>query len=329
MGSAGQKAGTFRPLEGGAIIKNTKPEKLMKLLITILLAIASTIAFGQNEIKTLRKAYKKKDNTQLYQFFKNWENEVQPISETEWEKLNAIQKETYHVFKAFYQPDRIDLLGGSEWGNDIYKEAKFLIVQDFIEIFSSEKVYYTENEKEDLVADFINLNIDEDSTRQKLLKRDEDGKLSKEVMDLFGTTEFLTLEFDHRLVDSISDFRPPINSENKQPLYLTRKYSDILYAFLGNRTIPLRKDGMMKPARSKGKSEKRKQFLETYIKIWQGHWGKYWQLHSYPMAIAITFDQKMDFAKVDFRMIYEGGEAILKKEDGNWILVTAYRTWIE
>ena len=70
----------------------------------------------------------------------------------------------------------------------------------------------------------------------------------------------------------------------------------------------------MNPARSKGESEKRKMFLENYIKIFHGHWGGYWQLHSYPEAESITFDKNMEYARVDFRLVYEGGFAILKNE---------------
>ncbi len=85
----------------------------------------------------------------------------------------------------------------------------------------------------------------------------------------------------------------------------------------------------MNPARSSGESEKRKAFLENDIKIWYGHWGSYWQLDSYPVVYSITFDKRMLYARVDFRMVYEGGEAVLKKKNGQWVLVTSKRTWIE
>ena len=85
----------------------------------------------------------------------------------------------------------------------------------------------------------------------------------------------------------------------------------------------------MNIARSTGKSENRKKFLENYIKIWYGHWGGYWQLYSYPTASSIIFDKDMKYARIYFRMVYEGGEAILKNENNKWILISAKRTWIE
>ena len=179
------------------------------------------------------------------------------------------------------------------------------------------------------MTNFIKTNVEADSTQHRLLQRDNEGKLSKDVIDLFASNDMLMLGTNDHLVDSISNFRPAIKSENKLPLYLSRKYSDILYSFLGNRHSPMGKDGIMKPAYSKRKSAKREAFLERYIKIWQGHWGGFWLLHSYPTATSITFDQNREFARVDFTMVYEGGEAILKKEQGNWVLVSAYRIWIE
>ena len=85
----------------------------------------------------------------------------------------------------------------------------------------------------------------------------------------------------------------------------------------------------MSPAKSKCESDKRKQFLENYIKIWYGHWGGYWQLNSYPYAQKITFDRKFENAVVDYRMVYEGGFAYFKKVNGIWVLIQARRTWIE
>ena len=64
--------------------------------------------------------------------------------------------------------------------------------------------------------------------------------------------------------------------------------------------------------------KKRQLFLEQNIKVWEGHWGAYWQLLTYPEVNSIIFDKEMEYAKVFFRIVYEGGEALLKKENGKW-----------
>lgn len=300
----------------------------MRALLTILFFLIWTVGQAQTAGQLLEKAYKKKSKQILKQFFQNWNQEIQPISEMELNTLNDTIRQTYNVFTAFYKPQRIDSLGGSEWGNKIYKNVDFLVIQDFIKIYFTDKLYWTEQEIDDYVVDYINKNIKEDSERQELLKR-VDGKLSQRVVARFRPDGNIFFERTDSLLDSIVNFRPIINCYGKLPLYLSPKYSDILNAFLGDKHLPLGAGGIMNPARSIGQSEKRKKFLERYIKIWYGHWGGYWQLYSYPTAYSVTFDKEMKYAKVDFRMVYEGGEALLKKDNGKWILISAKRTWIE
>jgi hypothetical protein len=127
----------------------------------------------------------------------------------------------------------------------------------------------------------------------------------------------------------IADFRPQIDCGSKKPLYLTPGFSKILNHFLGNNFRPLGSSNIMNPAEAIGKSGLKMQFLSNYIKIFYGHWGGYWQLISYPQAAYVTFDSKMNFARIDYRFIFEGGYAILENVDGKWILRSSQLTWIE
>lgn len=287
-----------------------------------------TVGQSQTASQLLKKAYKKQSTELLKQFFQNWNQEVQPISEIELSKLNDTIQQAYSIFTGFYKPQSIDSLGGSEWGNYIYRDVDYLIVQNFIEIYFTDKIYYSEKEIDDYIVENINKNIKEDSTRQKMLKR-IDGKLHIYVLENFGPNQSIFYTNTDILTDSIMNFRPTIECNGKHPLYLNSYYNDILNAFLGNKHFSLGIGGIMNPARSKGQSEMRKKFLENNIKIWYGHWGGYWQFYSYPKAFSITFDKEMKYARVCYRMVYEGGEAILKKDNEKWKLISAKRTWIE
>ena len=285
----------------------------MKSFLTIALLAMITLGSAQTENQLLKKAYKKKSPELLAQFFETWKQEIPPISEVELSQLNDTLRQAYGVFKGFYKPQSIDSLGGSEWGNDIYKDVPYLAVQDFVEIYITEdKIHYTEKEIEELTIANINELVKEDSVKEKLLQR-ADGKLLPFVIENFGADFNAPLGSYDVIVDSIVNFRPNISAPGKEPLYLTSKYAKILRRFLGKN-----KRGVKKQA-----------FLANSLKIWQGHWGGYWQIHSYPLAFSITFDKEMKHAKVNFRMVYEGGEAILKHENGKWQLVSAKRTWIE
>ncbi|MFN8343724.1 MAG: hypothetical protein U0X91_01895 [Spirosomataceae bacterium] len=283
---------------------------------------------AQTQGQLLEKANKKKSKELLKKFFDNWHSETPTITNLELLQLNDTVRQAYRAFAAFYKPLDVDSIGGSEWGNKIYENVDYLILQNKLWIYSQDKVFYTDNEIEQFVIDKINFTIKEDSTKQKLLKK-ENGKLSNFVIRRFEPNEDIFSDNDTKTkIDSILNFRPQISC-NKKPLYLTKNYIEILNAFLGNSHYKLGTGGIMNPAKSKGQSEKRKKFLESYIKIWYGHWGGYWQLNSYPTCSSITFDKNFEYAKIQYRMVYEGGEAVLKNENGNWKLISSKRTWIE
>ena len=298
-------------------------------LLIVFFLFTITFAYSQTELNVLKKAYKNQSTEELKNFFDAWSREISPITDVELLTYNDTIQQAYKAFIAFYKPHRLDSLGGSEWGNDIYKNVDFLIVQNKLKIYFTDKIYYTEQEKEEFVINEIN-RIFSDSASKRLtwLERDENGKLSSRAFEYFGIDNRVILK-EEKLTDSIMNFRPSVNCNGKLPLFLTKKYDKILNDFLENEHWKLGTGGLMNPARSKGKSAKRKDFLENYIKIFYGHWGGYWQLYSYPQTYSITFDKDMKYAKINFRIVYEGGYAILKREGEKWTLISSELIWIE
>jgi hypothetical protein len=287
-----------------------------------------TVGYSQTQGALLEESYKKNSAELLKQFFLNWNQEIKTITNDELLNSNDTVNQAYQAFTAFYKPHSIGSIGGSEWGNDIYSNVDFLIVQNFIKIYFTNKIHFSEQELEDYMIENINKHVKTDSIREKYLTR-KNGKFQNITIEMYGPDGGYYSNREKVLTDSIVDFRPRIDCDGKIPLYLTENYRDLLNAFLGNNHLPLGAGGIMNPARSKGQSEKRQKFLSQNIKIWYGHWGGYWQLYSYPQAYSITFDKDMQYAKINFRMIYEGGEAILKNNNGEWTVLSARRTWIE
>jgi hypothetical protein len=267
---------------------STSIEKMKTRVVTVLsLLLLYSGTFAQKRDSLLFSAYKSKSVAQLKFFFESWANEVTAIADQSTH--NDTIKNVYLVFQAFYDPKDISKSGGSEWGNDIYKNADYLLVQD--------RIYYG------IV----------DSLIRSDLQPKQDSVIFKRAIDY----------------DTLKNFRPQIIFSDAKAIPLTRTYDSLLNRFLGNHHYKIATGNIMSPARSKGESEKRKQFLENYIKIWYGHWGGYWQLYSYPYVSRITFDRNFQNAIVDYRMVYEGGYAYLKNINGNWTIVRAKRTWIE
>lgn len=260
---------------------------MLRLILSICLLSVLTASFGQKADTLLYKAYKNKSLTELQAFFEHWATESPPISAEAFRQLNDTTRNIYLVYNLFYNPLNIGKTGGSEWGNDIYKDVKYLLVQD--------RIHYA-------IIDTLVHETTENGT-----------------MDFSVASKYDTLEY----------FRPQLQLANIKCLPLTNEYNDLLNRYLGNKHYKLGKGSIMSPARSKGESEKRMKFLSNFIKIWYGHWGGYWQLHSYPYASRIVFDKDFNNAVVYFRMVYEGGYAYFNKINDQWTLVEAKRTWIE
>ena len=322
---------TKSSLEIQRVYRHGKRNPLIRLNVLVILLFSTTYLYPQSEVKLLEKAYKEKSTAKLKDFFIAWSKDIPPINDVEFLELNDTIRQAYKAFIAFYKPNSLDSIGGSEWGNDVYKNVEFLIVQNTVKIYFADKVYYSDEETEKYIAMEINrMYSDNDSIKIRMLEKlkNKDGTINDFYFYIFGPHS-TKKNINIVLTDSIMNFRPSVNCDNKIPLFLTEKYEEEIISFLGVNYSSLGKEGIMNPARSKRQSEKRKNFLENCVKIFYGHWGGYWQLYSYPQVYSITFDKNMQYAKIDFRLIYEGGEAYLKREEGIWTLISSKLTWIE
>jgi hypothetical protein len=129
--------------------------------------------------------------------------------------------------------------------------------------------------------------------------------------------------------DSIENFRPPINLNKNKVLYLTNEYAESINKFLGTESTKLGQGNIMDPSRPQGESEKRYEILRPFIPILHGHWGGYWHLETHPDISIIIFNKTLTKAKINFRVGYQGGEAVLEKKGDDWIIKESKATWIE
>lgn len=138
-------------------------------------------------------------------------------------------------------------------------------------------------------------------------------------------------DFDWRKskTDSIVNFRPPTSLDKNKVLYLTDEYAKSIGIFLGTESTELGEGNVMNPSRAEGESRKRYEILRPYIPILHGHWGGYWHLQTHPDISVIIFNKKMTKAKIEFRVGYQGGEAMLDKNGNTWTIKESKATWIE
>ncbi|HEX2788177.1 MAG TPA: hypothetical protein VHP32_09745 [Ignavibacteria bacterium] len=301
----------------------------MKIIFLILIVFISSPdnSFSQPQYFKLKEAYNDNSKLQLWNFFLQWHKEIPTITEEEFNQLNDTLKNAYLAFKEFYQPQDLKKIGNPEFGFHTYDSVRFFLVQNYIRIYFADKVYFNDAEVDSAIIAYIYEIEDNDSVRAMLLKR-ENGKFSQRVIDMWGPYSML-FDLKEKLTDSITNFRPQVVSKNFAiPVYLNEKYEMILNKFLGSDHVSLGENNIMMPAYSVEESAERKKFLENFVKIFYGHWGGYWQLDTYPVG-SIIFDKNMEYAKIDFRMIYQGGHAFLRNNNGKWELIFSELTWIE
>jgi hypothetical protein len=118
----------------------------MKNILILLLLSCAVVSYAQNtksELKgavLLQHAYKTNSIIELNKFFAGWQKDKLSLSDGEIAKLSDAEKQAYAVFTAFYRPLDINSLGGSEFGNTIYNNVKYLIIQTHVKIYSTSKI---------------------------------------------------------------------------------------------------------------------------------------------------------------------------------------------
>ena len=299
-------------------------------LLCIFLVLCTTIQ-GQyrSQATLLRKAYKKNSTSLLYQFFDNWSNDV---SSNENEAKNKWVAEAHKVFAAFYQPLKLEKIGCRSEDKDLYEDMPYFILQGTLDaIYVADAIPHGPVEYEAYFTNRINQMYLEDSIRNKNL-----GYLRK-VMERGDSDPDFDFEWEGdswtkiptTKVGSKITFRPPVHFPNRKIVYLTEKYKRLLNGFLGDKHVGFAKKSIMQVAYSKGESREKMDFVNTAARIFYGHWGGYWQYETYPRASFIVIDSQMQRAVVFFRFVYEGGEVILEKQNGEWTIVSGKLTWIE
>lgn len=306
--------------------------EMKRIIISVFLSIILfTSIYGQCKSQTvlLREAYSKQSTSMLFQFFDNWSNDV---SSNENDAPNKWVAEAHKVFVAFYQPLQLNKIGCRSEDQHIYKECPYFIVQGTLpKIFMADTIPFSPEELEAYYTNRINLMCPEDSIRKKQLDMLRQEKERGELFPEFdmNSLNLYWYEIPTTMVDSKISFRPPVSFPNKKIVYLTKKYKRILDKFLGNRHVGFAKESIMQVAYSKGKSQERMDFINNAVKIFYGHWGGYWQYETYPQASSIIFDSQMKRAVVNFRFVYEGGQVLMEKQNGEWTIVSGRLTWIE
>jgi len=267
--------------------------KIQLVIIFILTSFSNIIS--QNRIlidqyqKELETSYKQKSNSRLENFLNNWNYDLKSNYPNDKVPNDTIRV-IYDIYKEFYKPLDLLKLGNWEWGNDLNSNSRFVLIQN--------KIYYN-------IVSLDNINNSENEYKFEIKKEQILRK------------------------DSIIDFRPNLIFENHKVLFLTPEYKIALNNFLGNQSTKFGKPNIMSVSRPKKQSQKKYNFIRSYLPILHGHWGGYWNIETSPTIYGFYLNKNLDQAKILYVVGYQGGETYLVKENGKWIINESKATWIE
>jgi hypothetical protein len=223
-------------------------------------------------ISELQNAYDNNSDSTLNLVLDDWKNQNPPKEISSLS--NPAEKAIYELYLKFYNPNNIDRYGQHEWGNDIYKDFDYAIIQN--------KIYYSVTDDEP----------------------------------------------DYEKTDSLFDFRPPVCLEGKTILYLTQNYNEALNYFLNPDYDPKSNIPYFQLTINQ-EGWDHFNFLVKKLAIIPGHWGGYWHIETHPEITYLVLSTSLKHAKINFRIAYEFGEAIMEKKSTGWEMISSAITMIE
>lgn len=295
------------------------------LILLLFVPVLTSMAQNRQQAKLLQKAYEENSTEILFEFFDNWANEVQS---NEKKAKDPYIAEAHKVFAAFYQPMHMVKRGARQ---TMYDDKPYYIVQSSLwKICKTDVILYKQKEIDSfMIARILPVYADDTAYQRKWLENLPPEGWSGYWFNYYNDWGWNAICMPKVTVESVVDFRSPVNVEGKKVVYLTKKYKKLLDTFLEDHHVDLGKNNIMQPASSKGDSRAKQQFIDSAAHIYYGHWGGYWQYETYPEAEQIIFNPEMNRAVVLFRFVYEGGQVILEKQNGEWTVVDTRFIWIE
>jgi hypothetical protein len=290
---------------------------MRQFLLTFLALSACSFSRGQKQDRLLQNAWQSNSTKKLGAFFDTWAREITPLSAKELAKQSDTIQNVYLVFRAFYNPLKTGWLHNSEWGNNFYKKAEYLVLPANICFALVDTLDKDTLIKKEYARIARKLKIPAASVAAT-------AKTSRTIMKLF--------RFDWpepARYDTIHDFRPQVSFETPKTVVLTNSYDFLLDSFLGHPQASLGAGSIITPLTSEKEIENRRKFLEEYIRTWYRTRTGHWQLLTEPFVYSIILDKAFKNALVNYGVPGEGDYAWFKKIDGVWTLMESALTWVE
>lgn len=294
---------------------------MKKALLAILITLTACTflhAQGEGQKALLNRAYGHYSDSLLCQFFENWAEEL-PSNEAA--VTNDTIKAAYEVFDAFFYAMLAEELADSKAASKYHDQPFFAVQGTLMNLRVAQTIPYTPQEIDSFFVEQVHQNKPEDQWEQELARLHNDGWFFPRYDGIGAHPRYLIVPTT--LVDSALDFRPFVCFGDKQVLYLTKGYRDMLGAFVGERTkISHREEVILEFSRNANTPAKRACFLSGMLPVEEYYSGRYWSFTTGPNLNYIVLDSHLQRAVVSYGLQHAFFQTILEKQDREWVILT-------
>lgn len=169
------------------------------------------------------------------------------------------------------------------------------------------------------------------------LRRIADSEFGDQIFEGIGTYIMQnSLRYDFYFKDrgdnttyTVENFNPTINNSDIQQIEFNDDLKSMLDCFLGTGYVVTENDTIESLPFTVEEIFDRYYYLNKFIRFFPNHWHLSFSYITEPFVYQMSFNKTKDSAQVHYALGYQGGEAILVRDDDNWNVVDYYMTWIQ
>lgn len=141
-----------------------------------------------------------------------------------------------------------------------------------------------------------------------------------------NTSKFIYFDEEKRNVflkttksNRFENFKPFIKNDSLKTLYMADDYGTMLLSFFESQYDSNSRIKMwFGQTKNKQRIFDKVNFLREYLNIYPSHWGNYWIVENEPFVDFIVFDKSYTSALIKYRINWEIGECVLRKNGNVW-----------
>lgn len=253
------------------------------------------MAYGQQSVSILEKAYLKNDLSIFDKYLKVQQRETLALAQRT-KGSSHFEKDAHEIYQVFFQPKLFGEYPGAERFELTYKDARYAVIPVNMSIKIADTLYSWNDIENYVRVKSLAWNHGDTAKAEKRFK-EMDDRWKSEIFDTFvGEKIKMINEFD------VGPFTPNVKLKQSW-LSLT----PVLYREISDFLNPKLTD-----------FEQRIKFLDPLIKTVRAQRLPGQTIETLPRVDKIILNKKATIAKVNFRMPFTQGYALFAKKNGIW-----------